>query len=53
MTPTQLRKGLSMVAACDNIDHNLSSGTAKDSFHGKAISLFQCRDTLDAGELRI
>ena len=23
----------------DNIDHNKSSGTAKDSFHGTAISL--------------
>ena len=28
-------------AAVDNIDHNPSSTTAKESFHGTAISLFQ------------
>lgn len=28
-------------AACDNIDHNPSSVTAKDSFHGTGISLIQ------------
>ena len=29
------------MAAVDNIDHNPSSTTAKDSFHGTGISLFQ------------
>ena len=32
--PAQLRKGLFTVWALDNIDHNPSSTTAKDSFHG-------------------
>ena len=39
--PPVLRKGLFTVAAGDNIDHNLSSSTAKSSFHGTAISLMQ------------
>ena len=29
------------VAAVDNIDHNPSSRTAKDSFHGTAMSITQ------------
>ena len=28
-------------AAVDNIDHNLSSTSTNDSFHGTGISLFQ------------
>ena len=39
--PTNLRKGLFTTAAIDNIDHNPSSTTASDSFHGTGISLFQ------------
>ena len=39
--PLELRKELFTVAAVDNIDHNPSSTTAKDSFHGTGISLFQ------------
>ena len=39
--PAQLRKGLFTVSALDNIDHNPSSTTAKGSFHGTGISLFQ------------
>ena len=39
--PLKLRKELFTVAAVDNIDHNPSSTTAKDSFHGTGISLFQ------------
>lgn len=39
--PTSLRKGLFTTAAVDNIDHNPSSTTSKDSFHGTGISLFQ------------
>ena len=36
-----LRKGISTVAALDNIDHNPSSTTAKGSFHETGISLIQ------------
>ena len=39
--PPSLRKGLFTTAAVDNIDHNPSSTTAHDSFHGTGISLFQ------------
>ena len=39
--PTQLRSNVFTTAAVDNIDHNPSSTTAKDSFHGTAISLTQ------------
>lgn len=36
-----MRRQLFTVAAVDNLDHNPSSTTAKDSFHGTGISLFQ------------
>ncbi|KAG0724736.1 hypothetical protein GWK47_040008 [Chionoecetes opilio] len=39
--PPKLRKGLFPTGAVDNIDHNPSSATAKDSFHGTDISLMQ------------
>lgn len=39
--PPNLREALFTTAAVDNIDHNLSSTTATDSFHGTGISLFQ------------
>jgi len=39
--PPQLRHGLFTTGAVDNIDHNPSSATAKDSFHGTGISLMQ------------
>ena len=39
--PPKMRNGLFTTAAVDNIDHNLSSGTAKYSFHGTGISLIQ------------
>ena len=39
--PLKLRGGLFTTAAIDNIDHNPSATTAKDSFHGTGISLFQ------------
>ena len=39
--PIQLHHGLFTVGALDNLDHNPSSTTAKDSFHGTGISLFQ------------
>ena len=39
--PPSLRKGLFTLSAMNNIDHNPSSTTAHDSFHGTGISLFQ------------
>ena len=36
----------------DNIDHNPSSTTSAESFHGTAISLFQARTTMDDGQKR-
>jgi len=39
--PPKLHRGLFTTAAVDNIDHNPSSTTAKDSFHGTGISLIQ------------
>ena len=39
--PPGLSKGLFTTAAVDNIDHNPSSNTSTDSFHGTAISLTQ------------
>ena len=39
--PQILRKEVFTTAAVDNIDHNPSSRTAKDSFHGTAISITQ------------
>ena len=39
--PSVLRKGLFTIDALDNIDLNPSSTTAKSSFHGAGISLFQ------------
>ena len=41
--PLVLRKHLFTTAAVDNIDHNPSSTTARDSFHGTGISIFQNR----------
>ena len=41
MCPAQLRKGLFIMNALDNLDHNPSSTTAKGSFHGTGINLFQ------------
>lgn len=39
--PPNLREGLFCTAAVDNIDHDPSSTTATESFHGTGISLFQ------------
>ena len=41
--------GLFTVGALDNLDHNPSSTTAKDSFHGTGISLFQFPTKLSTG----
>ena len=37
--PPELKSGLFTTAAVDNIDHNPSSTSAQDSFHGTGISL--------------
>ena len=39
--PPKMRQGLFTTCAVDNIDHNPSSMTAHDSFHGTAISAIQ------------
>ena len=39
--PPKLKGELFTTAAIDNIDHNPSSTTAQDSFHGTGISVFQ------------
>lgn len=39
--PSKLRDGIFTTAAVDNIDHNPSSTSSHDSFHGTAISLVQ------------
>lgn len=50
--PPGLRCGLFTVSAVDNTDHNPSSTTSKESFHGTAISLFQLRSALNVGKER-
>ena len=40
VSPACLRKGLFIVGALDNLDHNPSSTTSQSSFHGTGISLF-------------
>ena len=52
MCPAQLRKGLFTIGALDNLDHNPSSTTAKGSFHGTAISLFQSPTRSKMGHLQ-
>jgi len=39
--PSKLKRSLFTTANVDNIDHNPSARTAKDSFHGTAVSLTQ------------
>lgn len=50
--PLQLPRGLFTTAAIDNIDHNTSSTTANESFHGTAISLKSHPTNENNGELR-
>ena len=50
--PSKLQKGVFTTAAVDNIDHNPSSSTAKDSFNGTGISMFQHSNGIDLGEER-
>jgi hypothetical protein len=51
--PPKLKSGLFTTAAVDNIDHNPSSTSAHDSFHGTGISLFQHPDKNFSGVDRI
>jgi hypothetical protein len=48
----KLRKFLYTVGAIDNLDHNSSSLTAKGSFHGTGISIFQAVTESNKGESR-
>ena len=50
--PPELKGGLFTTAAVDNIDHNPSSISAHDSFHGTGISLFQHPDDVTSGAKR-
>ena len=50
--PPALRTKLFKTSAVDNIDHNPSLTTAKTSFHGTSISIFQHPRPDYAGELR-
>ena len=51
--PSQLSHGIFTVGALDNLDHNPSSTTAKDSFHGTGISLFQFPTELSTGSPQV
>ena len=51
--PPNLSKGLFTTAAVDNIDHNLSTTTVMDSFHGTSISLFQHPSNDNSGTDRL
>ena len=51
--PLNLLDGVFTCGAVDNIDHNPSARTAKDSFHGTAISLMQFPTTEVPGVKRI
>ncbi len=50
--PSNLRLHLFTTSAVDNIDHNPTSTTAQDSFHGTGISLFQQPTTENSGTTR-
>jgi len=50
--PFILRKDLFTAAAIDNIDHNRTSNTAGQSFHGTDISMFRNRTSQSDGTKR-
>ena len=50
--PANLRKGLVTVGALDNIDYNPSATTAKGSFHGTGITIFQLPSHSNGGIVR-
>ena len=45
--PPRLQENIFTVLQSDNLDHNPSSSTAKDSFHGTGISIFQFHTNQD------
>ena len=45
--PPQLKKGVFTTSAVDNINHQTSATTAKNSFNGTGISMFQHFNTTD------
>ena len=45
--PSRLQENTSTVSAIENLDHNPSSSTAKDYFHGTSISIFQFQTNQD------
>ena len=47
--PPNLKAGVFSTSAIDNIDHNPSSTSAHDSFHGTGISIFQHPDDSNTG----
>uniref|UniRef100_UPI0035902B8E protein mono-ADP-ribosyltransferase PARP3 isoform X1 n=2 Tax=Myxine glutinosa TaxID=7769 RepID=UPI0035902B8E len=49
----ELKSDLFTTGAVDNIDHNLSSTSAHDSFHGTGISLFQHPNSDSRGVQRV
>ena len=50
--PPVVRKKLFTTSAVDNIDHNPTASTAKTSFHGIIISVFQHPSSEQLGEER-
>ena len=50
--PPVLRKKLFATSVVDNIDHNPTATTAKTSFHGTSISIFQHPSSEQPGEER-
>ena len=46
--PIGLADSVFTTAAIDNVDHNASSSTSENHFHGTSISLFQHLDSLAA-----
>ena len=51
--PSTLRDNLYTTGNIDNIDHNPSSTSSRDSFHGTAISITQHTTNENAGVVRI
>ena len=53
LCPTPLRKNLFTKCAVDNLGHNPSSATAKSSFHGTSVSMFQDITASHKGQERV
>ncbi|WAQ99039.1 LOW QUALITY PROTEIN: hypothetical protein MAR_023412 [Mya arenaria] len=51
--PPKIARDIFTVSAVIKIDHNLSSATARDSFHGTGISLMQLRSEQHDGSPRV